>query len=61
MNKDFTAKEITTMLTKRLSTYIAMDGTFGIKVSLFKALGSSPGGKALLAKMLACVPAVAQT
>eukprot|EP00971_Amphidinium_carterae_P068527 1356827-Amphidinium_carterae.4 len=56
MNQDFTAKEIVNTLTKRLPTYIALDATFALEVTLFKALGSAPGEKAMLARMLACLP-----
>eukprot|EP00971_Amphidinium_carterae_P348818 6490686-Amphidinium_carterae.4 len=56
MNRDFTAKEIVTTLTKRLQTYIALDSTFGLELALFKSLGSSPGEKALLDQMIACLP-----
>eukprot|EP00971_Amphidinium_carterae_P350679 6491681-Amphidinium_carterae.3 len=61
MNKDFSAKEIVTMMTKKLSTYVAIDGTFSIELSLFKALGAAPGEKALLSQLLGCLPTEAQT
>eukprot|EP00971_Amphidinium_carterae_P127342 2523252-Amphidinium_carterae.2 len=61
MNKDFSSNEIVNTLTKRLPTYLGLDSTFALELSLFKALGSTPGEKALLTKMLGCLPSKAET